>query len=218
MSKIKYPRTYHLPWSLGVQSDDKIIKSLDQFIGREIVVTEKLDGENTSFYNDHMHARSLDSCHNVTRDWCKKLQACLANDIPEFWRLCGENVNYEHSLRYEDLVSFFYLFSIWNEKNMCLSWDETLDWADILDLATPKVFYRGVWDEERLRELAKNLDTNVIEGYVVRVVDGFHRDEFPLLATKFVREGHVQPDSKHWLVDTKPNKLHDGIIKPHYMK
>jgi ATP-dependent RNA circularization protein (DNA/RNA ligase family) len=173
MSKVKYPRTYHLPWSLGVQSDDKIIKSLDQFIGREIVVTEKLDGENTSFYKDHMHARSLDSCHNVTRDWCKKLQACLANDIPEFWRLCGENVNYEHSLRYEDLVSFFYLFSIWNDKNMCLSWDETLDWADILDLATPKVFYRGVWDEDKLRELAKNLDTNVIEGYVVRVVEGF---------------------------------------------
>ena len=62
MESYKYPRTFHLPWSPGVASDDKVIESLDAFVGREVVVTEKMDGENSSLYsNGHIHARSMDS-------------------------------------------------------------------------------------------------------------------------------------------------------------
>lgn len=41
----KYPRTLHLPQSLSVTSDDKVHKSLDQFEGKEVIITEKLDGD-----------------------------------------------------------------------------------------------------------------------------------------------------------------------------
>ncbi len=44
-TRIKYPRTFHLPWSPGLTKDDKRIENLDGFIGREVVVTEKMDGE-----------------------------------------------------------------------------------------------------------------------------------------------------------------------------
>lgn len=40
----RYPRTYHLPWSPGATNDDKILKSVDQFIGVPLALTEKLDG------------------------------------------------------------------------------------------------------------------------------------------------------------------------------
>jgi len=43
--RYKYPRTSHLPWSLGSTNDDKILQSIDHFIDREVVVTVKLDGE-----------------------------------------------------------------------------------------------------------------------------------------------------------------------------
>ena len=43
--KCKYPRTSHLPWSLGSTDDDKMLQSVDHFIGQEVVVTVKLDGE-----------------------------------------------------------------------------------------------------------------------------------------------------------------------------
>ena len=56
---VKYPRTYHLPWS-SPSSDDRVASSLNHFVGQEVVVTEKLDGENTSLYNDYVHARSLE--------------------------------------------------------------------------------------------------------------------------------------------------------------
>lgn len=43
---IKYPSTPHLPFSQGLQRDDTRITTLDYLNGREVVVTEKMDGEN----------------------------------------------------------------------------------------------------------------------------------------------------------------------------
>ncbi|MGC5412734.1 RNA ligase family protein, partial [Streptomyces sp. DT225] len=56
-----YPRTPHLPWSPGATSDDVRMTDLAALAGTEVVVTEKLDGENTTLYADGLHARSLDS-------------------------------------------------------------------------------------------------------------------------------------------------------------
>lgn len=67
----KYPSTPHLPFSPGLQNDDRRILTLDGLIGREVVVTEKMDGENTPMYMDHIHDWSLDSRHHPSRDWVK---------------------------------------------------------------------------------------------------------------------------------------------------
>lgn len=226
MDRIKYPRTYHLPFSKGLQSDDKLIETLDSFIGQEVVASIKMDGENTTLTRDFMHARSVDSPHNYTRDWVKKMHSIVCHEIPENWRFCGENVAYYHSIEYNNLESYFYLFSIWNEKNECLSWDDMMIWADVLDLATPEVVYRGIFDEKKLQEIANNMDVTKNEGFTVRLARGFHYDEFPTCLTKFVREGHVQPDkpddpnavTSHWLTRTYPNKLADpSLVKPMYM-
>ena len=42
----KYPRTYHLPWSPGTTSDDRKLSGdwFENYKGKEIVITEKLDG------------------------------------------------------------------------------------------------------------------------------------------------------------------------------
>lgn len=226
MDRIKYPRTYHLPFSKGLQSDDKLIESLDSFIGQEVIASMKMDGENTTLTSKFMHAKSVDSPHNYTRDWVKKLQSIICHDIPEDWRFCGENVAYYHSIEYKNLESYFYLFSIWNEKNECLSWDDMMVWADVLDLATPEVLYRGIFDEKKLQNLANNMDVTQNEGFTVRLARGFHYDDFATSLTKFVREGHVQPDNpddpnggaSHWLTRTYPNQLADPtLVKPMYM-
>ena len=52
-----YPRTPHLPWSPGATPDDVRAGDPGALRGREVVVTEKLDGENTTLYRDGMHAR-----------------------------------------------------------------------------------------------------------------------------------------------------------------
>lgn len=219
MQKVKYPKTYHLPWSRGIQSDDKINQHLEHFEGKEVVVLEKLDGENTTMYGDSdgFHARSLDSPTNWTRDWCKQLHSCIMNDIPEGYRFCGENMFATHSIEYNNLESFFYLFSIWDNNNYRFHWDDIMEWADILDLATPQCFYRGIWDENIIREITNSLDTEKTEGIVATSVDSFHIDDFSKNVAKWVREGHVQDNSEHWLVNAKPNRLHNGPVKPHFM-
>lgn len=225
--RYKYPRTYHFPWS-SPHSDDKLLKNLNVFNGMEIVVTEKLDGESTSFYRDYMHARSISSAHNFTRDWAKKLQSILSPDIPEGYIFSFENVGYVHSIEYDNLESFCYLLNIWNDQGFCLPYDEVCEWAQILDLAQPQEFYRGPYDEKVLKNLVKELDLTKTEGYVMRNVQSFHRDDFALNVGKFVREGHVQPnheteegeneEAEFWLKNTYPNRLADPtLVKPAFM-
>ena len=54
----KYNRTYHLPWSPGATSDDKISNDISNLIDDYIIITEKLDGENCGMENDGVYARS----------------------------------------------------------------------------------------------------------------------------------------------------------------
>lgn len=202
-----YPRTPHLPWSPGAAADDVRVAGPGAFAGlagREVVVTEKLDGENTTLYADGLHARSLDSAHHPSRAWVKGLQGRIAARIPDGRRVCGENLYARHSLAYEDLDSWFYGFSVWDGEH-CLDWDGTVRFLRGLGVPTPRVLWRGIFDERVLRKL--KLDTTRQEGYVVRTVDGFAYEEFGRCVAKWVRGGHVQTGT-HWMfAPVVPNGL-----------
>lgn len=43
---VKYPRTFHLPWSPGVTRDDRIMPDYTIFEGQHVMICEKRDGEN----------------------------------------------------------------------------------------------------------------------------------------------------------------------------
>lgn len=197
MDYIKYPRTPHLPWSEEPTSDDRILRSVSHFTGKDVVVTEKMDGENTTMYQDHVHARSLDSKGGEDRAWVKQFWASICADIPQGWRICGENLWAKHSISYDNLDSFFYGFSIWNEQNVALSWDETLEWFALLGITPVPTLYRGQWDQPTVVALWDATQRGGKEGYVVRLAEAFSYDNFGQSVAKFVRKGHVQP-GKHW--------------------
>lgn len=207
MGRFKYPRTRHLPWSPGRSHDDLTAEGLDAVLGERVVVTEKMDGENTTLYRDHAHARSLDSRHHPSRDWVKGLHGSIAHEIPAGWRLCGENVYARHSIAYGSLPSYFLLFSIWDDANRCLDWDTTREWAALLGLHTVPVLYDGEFDEDWLRALDGALDLEVCEGYVVRLAASFAYADFGVSVAKWVRRDHVQTD-QHWMqAEVVPNGL-----------
>lgn len=202
--RVRYPRTPHLPWSPGATSDDVRLGDLSGLRGRQVVVTEKLDGENTTLYADGLHARSLDSAHHPSRAWVKGLQGRIAAEIPPGWRICGENVYARHSIAYSDLESWFYGFSVW-DGDRCLDWDATVRFLRRLGIPVPRVLWRGVFDERALRAL--RLDTARQEGYVVRTVAGFGREDFAGRVAKWVRRQHVRTDA-HWMhAAVVPNRL-----------
>lgn len=87
--RCKYPRTPHLPWSPGVSDDDILLNTASFFENKQVVVTEKMDGENTTVYRDFIHARSIDSRFHPSRTWVKAMQAQIGYQIPDGWRICG---------------------------------------------------------------------------------------------------------------------------------
>lgn len=204
--RIKYPRTFHLPWSEGRTDDDKTLSGCDHFIGKEVVVTEKRDGENTTLYRDGLHARSIDGRHHPSRDWVKGLQGRIGYLIPEGWRVCGENLYARHSIEYSDLPSYFEAFSVWDGET-CLSWDETILFCEDIQVPVVPVLWEGVWNEKQIRDLAETLDLESQEGYVVRVRDEFKLPDFRDNVAKWVRKDHVQTDT-HWMrAEIIPNTL-----------
>jgi hypothetical protein len=204
-NKVKYKRTYHFDFSEGRSSDDKILYDLSNFIDKEVVATEKMDGENTTMMSTCYYARSLDSNNHPSRNWVKGIWGKIQYEIPEDWRICGENLYATHSIHYTDLPSYFMVFNIWNEKNFCLSWDETVEWCKLLGLEHVPVLYRGVFDLEAIKKI--KIDPEKQEGFVIRIVDSFSYEDFSKSIAKYVRKGHVQTD-EHW-VNQKivPNEL-----------
>ncbi|MFI9364974.1 RNA ligase family protein [Kitasatospora sp. NPDC053057] len=194
--RVHYPRTPHLPWSPGAAADDVRTGDLSGLARAEVVVTEKLDGENTTLYADGLHARSLDSAHHPSRAWVKGLQSRVGPRIPAGWRVCGENLFARHSIPYTDLDSWFHGFSVWTDQDRCLDWDDTVRFLRRLGIPTPRVLWRGHYDERALRALRLDLDRQ--EGYVVRTVRGFPRAEFGDRIAKWVRPQHVRTDT-HWM-------------------
>ena len=201
-SHVKYPRTFHLPWSPGATADDRTMADPDDAFGTaEVVVTEKMDGECTTMYRDYLHARALDYAPHPSRDRVRALHGAIAHDIPDGWRICGENVYAVHSIAYDALPAHFLVFSIWNARNECLPWDETVLWAKLLGLHVVPVLHHGPWDKTAVRAIeavgaASRLGGDR-EGYVVRLADGFHYRAFRRSVAKYVRKNHVQTDD-HW--------------------
>lgn len=207
---VKYPRTHHLPWSPGLTEDDRVLTSMKAFEGKRVIVTEKMDGENTTMYSDYIHARSVDGRHHHTRDWVKQHWSRLSMDIPEGWRVCGENMFAKHSIHYTNLQSYFLIFSIWNDKNVCLSWDETVEWATLMGVPTVRVLYDGIYDEQLIKGLWNDKEWETTEGYVLRVADSFTYQQFRQCVGKFVRKNHVQT-IKHWM---HGQRLEKNLLKP----
>ncbi len=196
---VKYPRTYHLPWS-HLLKDDRMMNNDDCFKEKRVICSLKLDGENTSWYNDFNHARSLNSGSHPTRDWVKGLWAQKSYLLDDNMRICGENLYAVHSIKYNDLASYFIMFSMWID-NICLSWDETVEYSKILGLEVVPVIYDGIYDKEKiLKEWAKHEKEH--EGYVIRLADEFDYMNFRKSVGKFVQPSFRQAVNNshgHWI-------------------
>lgn len=201
----RYPRTPHLPTSPGASADD-VYGDWPAFVpesGAEVVATVKLDGENTTLHRDGMFARSPSGRSRPWQDRMRALAATICPDIPDGWLVCGENLTVPHSIAYTREVPPFAVFSVWDGER-CLSWDDTVEWAGLLGLATVPVIYRGPRPSLHVLHRAFEARTDTVrdEGYVIRDAASFPRADFARRVAKWVRAGHVTTDS------TWPNQPH----------
>lgn len=196
---VKYPRTYHLPWS-NMLKDDRILKDDSHFEGKRVIVTIKMDGENTTMYNDYIHARSLESSTHESRKWVKGLWSRIGYLLDENMRICGENLYAVHSVKYDNLKSYFMMFSMW-DAHKCLSWDETVEYAQILGVEIVPVIYDGDYNKEKIIQAFSSYEKQN-EGYVVRLAHEFSYMDFRRSVAKFVRPEFRQALNNshgHWI-------------------
>jgi hypothetical protein len=209
----KYNRTYHLPWSPGTTSDDRISKSVDTLLGIDIVITEKLDGENCGMINGGVYARSHATYtespwSREVREIHKKIGKHINNNVYIF----GENMEGIHSIQYSNLKSYYYIFGV-RDNNIWIPWEQVEEYAYLLDIPTVPVLFKGVVNtKEELQKIVEDLVKQPSElggereGIVVRNASLFHNDDFSQSVMKWVRRGHVQTD-EHWTRNWKKAKI-----------
>ncbi len=218
----KYPRTYHLPWSPGTTSDDRIAKSVDTLLGVDLVITEKLDGENCGMDRGGVYARS--HAAYTTSAWSREVRALnarIGRDIPEDEMLFGENMEGIHSIEYSELTSYYYLFGIrkkltfqnGEERGIWFPWKAVEEYAFLLDIPTVPVLFKGtVTSEKELKLLTEELCNQPSalggkrEGIVIRNSETFLDEEFSKNVMKWVRKNHVSTD-EHWTKNWKKAKI-----------
>ena len=202
----KYPRTPHLPWSPGGTKDDRRVESVDSFIGRELIITEKVDGSNLCMTRSNVFARSHGAAPgHISFDYAKGLHAGLSHTIDNGVSLFGEYCYAVHSIAYTKIDGYFLLFGARDDTiNKWYSWDDVeLQAMDSCVLTVP-VLWRGMVDSaEQLEERTNSLceDASYFggdrEGVVVRLADSFADEDFSKSVAKWVRANHVQTDD-HW--------------------
>ena len=210
--KIKYPRTPHLPYSPNRTDDDKTLDTDEQFKGMTVVVTEKMDGENTTIYPDGtLHARSLDGTNHPWQDWVKGDIQNWCYFIPGGWRVCGENLQAKHSIGYEfpSKHNAFQCFGIYNERNECIAYPDVIDFCQEHDIEMPFIIYCGTYNKEQILSMFKKYCDFIkrdVEGFVVRNINSFPYSEFDKNVAKYVRSNHIQTD-EHWTRNWTNNKI-----------
>jgi hypothetical protein len=201
----KYNRTYHLPWSPGSTNDDRISDNVESLLGIEIVITEKLDGENCGMTDEGVYARSHSTF--TTSPWSREVRQLhklsVEDELGDGVFLFGENMEGIHSIEYTNLESYFYIFGV-RDNEIWIPWEQVEEYSYLLDIPTVPVLFKGVVNSTKeLQQIVEDLVSKSSElggqreGIVVRTAGMFHNDDFADNVMKWVRKGHVTTDV-HW--------------------
>ncbi|KAI6654626.1 hypothetical protein LOD99_1021 [Oopsacas minuta] len=213
----KYPRTPHFPFSPGVNADDIMLPSSTKhtFLSQEAILTEKLDGGNCSIFRGKVFARTVgEQATHPSFGAIKQLAAQISCLIPDNIQIFCENLFAIHSIQYDGLDSYVYIFAVLENGKRWLSWDEVVEWSDTLGVPTVPMVQRGIFGTQTIVEEIINkkmkqqsaVSTTTPEGFVLRCTGGFNYNELDKYCAKYVRAGHIQTDEK-WKKTWKQAKL-----------
>jgi hypothetical protein len=197
----KYPHTPYAPWceydDIDLSDGNRRLSygELMSYFDQEVVALVKLDGECCGIERHRAHARSLDGKPAGSR--VKPVIAGVQANMPETFKVWAENLEKPHIIKHhQDLVAFNIF-----DGEMALSFDEFVEWADLLGLPTPDVIYRGIFDVKVLKKLSSSIDTDKQEGFVVRKAKPFCFDDFGLSVFKYVTPEFKRKlkVAEHWL-------------------
>lgn len=223
-----YPKTPHWPASLSVHRDDHYHTDPEWFVGRSVIITEKLDGGITLINQGDTYARS--SQKPTSLPWFSYVKSVT---VPKLYGMAshliavGEDLFGIHSIEYDPLPDTFFLFHVIDRvsidtdpldtsQDKFWSWCAVKEFASIYGIRHVPILFEGVfekssqiteWFNDHIKEPSQFGPSQ--EGFVMRSIEGFAFDDFATHVAKFVRAKHVQTD-EHWTKNWKPARLKRG--------
>ncbi len=210
----KYPRTPYWPHSPTIGRGDAVHPDPEWFVGRPVVVTEKLDGSNVLIHRGKVYGRSVAAeSANKWMAMVKKHHAWKVTEPDAF--LYGEDIYGVHSIEYapvredETFRAFALRSSVGNFRSMAA----LEEFAAERNIPVVPVIFRGQFASVgELRQFIErehgkpSVLGGECEGVVVRVAEGFASADFARNFCKSVRPNHVQTD-RHWTRNWRPCAL-----------
>ena len=199
----RYPRTPYWPWSPSNPPVHRFCPSAERFVGREIVVTEKLDGACTALHNGNALTRDGSGNAAPWLQMARKHHAWKTSGLDVV--IYGEDLMAVHSITYEPIRESETLraFAALRDGRFA-SWNELTALTDELSIPRAPLLFRGIMRNIRqLHDLIMEAHERpselggAREGVVVRTADSFPEDEFSLNVCKSVRRQHVRSET-HW--------------------
>ncbi len=220
-----YPHTPHWPKSLSVHRDDSYHCDPSFFVGKPVVITEKMDGGITQIAEHRVYARSSNA--PTAQPWfsyVKSVTLPKLYNVPPHLLIIGEDLYGVHSIIYDPLPDTFFLFHVLDreigninsdrtENDRYWSWNAVSNFARQFGLNTVPVLFEGEFETED--EVSKwffdHIEQKsaygpVCEGFVMRTAAGFAFKDFGTNVCKFVRANHVQTN-EHWTKNWQPAQL-----------
>ena len=208
-----YPRTMYAPYTPCESPGYRTLsmEDMENFVGKRIIITEKLDGTNTTLYNGNVYTRSGRRSRHKIHGMVKKYHAWKVWDAP---KLSGEDIYAVHSLEYDAVQpdKTFYAFHLRLGRKF-MEWDYLVKYTNELEIPIVPLLFDGVCDSvEEVQEKHMEIFESgsrlgpTPEGAVMRIADRIPAMEFSKDMCKVVRRDHVQTD-EHWSRNWKPCKI-----------
>ena len=211
---LKYPRTPYWPYSPTIGRGDSVHPDPHRFVGRAVVVTEKLDGSNVLIHRGKVYGRSVGvEASNKWMAMVKKHHAWKVTE-PDVY-LYGEDIYGVHSIQYGAVRegATFYAFALRDARGDFQSMTVLEQFAAERCIPVVPILRRGRFGSvDEIRHFIKREHSKESalggerEGVVVRLAEGFPSSDFPRNVCKSVRQDHVHTD-QHWTRTWRPCAL-----------
>ena len=211
---IKFPRTKHI-FNLGAMARDDLLmdkKDIDNMLGGEIIVEEKIDGANLGFRLDPSTNKIIaqNRSHYVcssSHPQFKKLDGWIEANKSGLMKILsggnyiiyGEWLFSKHSINYTNLPDYFIMFDLYDiGSNTFFSRDWIEKKIEGTGINLVPLIYRGKTTIDKLKTLVQSKSQfydGVVEGVYVRSCDT--KTNKLKLRAKIVRGDFISGD-EHW--------------------
>jgi len=226
MSLIRFPKTPYVNGSFVRSRSDKIvsIQETNDLLEKNVLIQEKIDGSLVGFSfskagepiiqnkNSQIDV-NFNNFYKKLNDWHSLNESDLFKICEDRYVLFGEWMFWEHSVKYNNLPSYFISFDIYDKNNN--KFLSTKKQKEILKdtkiKSNPIIFEGRLESADNLNnyKIKSQFGDNIMEGIYLRVDD----EDYNLKRYKYVNKSFSERINEHWKKKLLKTNSSDNIYE-----